>query len=188
MGLISFLNLEGKDIVGFVLANLLGFLVGTLVPQGPWAIYTSILVSYHLFLAWLIVLSDHKTGVSLPIVSTIITHVACLVVILPLGMGRHYSPFFSIFRYTIAALAIFEHKWLFSEESSQGTRQPAPATTPVIVDTAEDYREWLQHLAQQKPGSRSPRSSLKAEYEQWLLARAKSRLTVSANDQDSAAR
>ncbi len=188
MGLMSFLNLEGKDIVGFFLANLLGFLVGTLMPQGSWAIYTSILVSYHLYLAWLIVLDDHKAGVSLPIVSTIITHAACLVVILPLGMGRHYIPFFSIFRYTIAALAIFERKWLFREESSQRRQQAAPTTTPVIVDTAEDYRDWLQHLAQQKPGWRKPESSLKAEYEQWLLARAKSRLTVPANDHDSAAR
>jgi len=188
MGLVSFLNLEGKEIAGFVLANLLGFLVGTLMPQGSWAIFTSILVSYHLFLAWLIVLDDHKTGVSLPIVSTIITHLACLVVILPLGMGRHYIPFFGIFRYTIAALAIFENKWLFSQESAQRTQQAAPTTTTAVVDTAEDYRDWLQHLAQQKPGSRNPRSSLKAEYEQWLLARAKSRLTVSANDQDSAAK
>jgi hypothetical protein len=187
MGLMAFLNLEGRDIVGFVLANLLGLLVGTLVPQGSWAIYTSILVSYHLFLIWLIVLDD-QTGVSLPIVSTIVTHVACLVVVLPLGMGRHYIPFFGIFRYSIAALAIFERKWLFSEESSQRRQQIAPAAAPVIVDTAEDYRDWLQHLAQQKPGTRNPRSSLKAEYEQWLLARAKSRLTVPANNQDSGAR
>ncbi len=185
MGLMAFLNLEGRDIVGFVLANLLGVLVGTLFPQGYWAIYTSILVSYHLFLAWLIVLDD-QTGVSLPIVSTIVTHLACLVVVLPLGMGRHYIPFFGIFRYAIAALAIFERKWLFSEEGTQRRQEVAPATTPVIVDTAEDYRDWLQHLAQQKPGSRNPRSSLKAEYEQWLLARAKARLTVPGNDHGSA--
>jgi hypothetical protein len=188
MGLMSFLNLEGRDIVGFVLANLLGLLAGTLVPDGAWAIYTSILVSYHIFLAWLIVLDDHKKGVSLPIASTVVTHVACLALVLPLGMGRHYIPFFGIFRYAIAALAIFERGWLFSGEATQPTPQAAPSTMPIPVDTAEDYQDWLRHLAQQKPGARKLGSSLKAEYEQWLLARAKGRATVSANDRDSGAR
>jgi hypothetical protein len=188
MGLISFLNLEGRDILGFVLANLLGFLAGTLVPDGPWAVYTSILVAYHLFLAWLILLDEHKTGVSLPIGSTIVTHAACMVVVLPLGMGRHYIPFFGLFRYAIAGLALFERKWLFLEESSQPKPQAVPGTVPIPVDTAEDYQEWLNHLAQQKPGSRKLGSSLKAEYEQWLIARVNSRPTGSANDGDSAAR
>jgi hypothetical protein len=188
MGLISFLNLEGRDFAGFVLANLLGFLAGTLVPDGAWAIYTSILVAYHLFLAWLIILDEHKTGVSLPIVSTIVTHAACLVVVIPLGMGRHYIPFFGLFRYTIAGLALFERKWLFSEESSQPKPLAAPSTVPIPVDTAEDYQEWLHHLAQQKLGSRKLGSSLKAEYEQWLHARVNSRPTASANDGDSGAR
>ena len=188
MGLISFLNLEGKDLVGFFLANLLGYLAGTLVPHGAWAIYTSILVSYHIFLAWLIVWDDHETGVSLPIASTVVTHTACLALILPLGMGRHYIPFFGIFRYTIAALAIFECKWLFSRESAQPMHQPAPVAASVPADTADDYQDWLRHLAQQKSGSRKPGSSLKAEYEQWMLARVKSRPTASANEGDSVAR
>jgi hypothetical protein len=187
MGFISFLNLEGINIVGFFLASLLGFLAGTVVPEGAWATYTSILVSYHVFLAWLIIVDGNKTGVSLPIASTIVTHAACLALILPLGMARHFIPFFSLFRYTIAALAIFERGWLFSGKSSQTTQQAAPAT-PVPIDTAEDFRDWLQHLAQQKPGSRKPGSSLKAEYHQWLIARAKSRPTVPAGDPDSSAR
>jgi hypothetical protein len=188
MGFISLLNLEGSNILGFFLASLLGFLAGTLVPEGAWATYTSILVSYHVFLAWLIVIDDQKTGVSLPIASTAMTHVACLVLVLPLGMARHFIPFFSFFRYTIAALALFERAWLFNGESKQHTHQAAPATTPVPVDTAEDYQDWLRHLARQKPSSRKPGSSLKTEYEQWILARAKNRPTVSANDRDSGAR
>ncbi len=108
MGMAAWLDMEGKDVVAFMFAGLLGYLAATLVPAGAWAIYASILVSYHLFLGWLVATAEHKTGVSLPIASTILTHLACLALILTLGMGRHVVPFFGIFRYGIAALAIFE--------------------------------------------------------------------------------
>src|ERR1035438_7377322 len=114
MGLAAWLDLDGKDILAFAVASLLGYLAGAFLPPGEWAIYTSILVSYHLFLAWLVITADHKTGFSLPIISTLLTHLACMAVVLTLGMGRHYVPFFGIFRYGIAALAIFERNWLFS--------------------------------------------------------------------------
>ena len=52
MGLATLFNLEGKDIAAFVVAGLLGYLSASLVPDGTWAALTSILVSYHLFLAW----------------------------------------------------------------------------------------------------------------------------------------
>ena len=189
MGFISFLNLEGSSIAGFVLASLLGYLAGTLVPQGAWAAYTSILVSYHVFLAWLIVWDDKKTGVSLPIVSTILTHAACLAVVLTLGMGRHYIPFFGFFRYTIAALAIFERGWLFSGvESHRRAPPPDPVTTPLPAVTGEEYQEWLHYLAQQKLRSRKLGGSVKAEYEQWILARATNRPNGSASEGDPAAR
>ena len=92
MGLMSFLNLEGPDIAAFFAATLLGYLAGAMVPAGSWSIYVSILVSYHLFLAWLIFSTEQKTGASLTIASTIITHLACLAVVIPLGMDAATSP------------------------------------------------------------------------------------------------
>lgn len=182
MGLAAWLDMEGKDIAAFMVAGVLGYLAGTLVPAGPWAIYTSILVSYHLFLGWLVVTAEHKTGVSLPIASTIVTHLACLALILAFGMARHAVPFFGFFRYGVAALAIFERGWLFSGISNQPKPQDAPSAAPVAVSTGDDYREWLRYLAQQKPASRKPGTSLKAEYEQWLLARAQNRPAEPSND------
>jgi hypothetical protein len=91
MGLAAWLNLDGKDVVVF--AGLAGYFVGRLMPPGWWAIYMSILVSYHLFLAWLVLTADHDAGISMPIVSTITTHLACMVVVVGLGMGRHFVPF-----------------------------------------------------------------------------------------------
>ena len=179
MGLAAFLNLEGPDIAAFFAATILGYLAGAIVPPGPWSIYIAILVSYHLFLAWLVYSTEQKTGASLPIASTIVTHLACLAIVIPLSMGRSHIPFFGIFRYAIASLAIFERGWLFSGKigEPEPKLEEAPLPAAVIAATADDFQEWQRHLARQKPGSRKPGSSLKAEYEQWLLARARSRPT-----------
>jgi hypothetical protein len=181
MGVAALFNLEGKDLAAFVVAGLLGFLSAFLVPAGTWAALTSILVSYHLFLAWLVITAEDKAGVSLPVLSTIATHLACLVLIVPPAFAGHYIPFFGILRYGIAGLAIFERGWLFTENNVQYGSEKPPAT-PIITDTAEDYREWLSYLAKQSPGSRKPGSSLKEEYGRWLLARAQNRPAVPSND------
>jgi hypothetical protein len=184
MGLAAWLNLEGKDIAAFMFASLLGYLAGTFVPAGGWAVYASILVSYHAFLAWLVITADDEVGISLSPVSTIATHLACLTVILPLGMGRHFIPFFGLFRYGIAALAIFERGWLFTKNNNapKDKDKETATTTPVVTSTNDDYQEWLRHLAEQKPASRKIGGSLKSEYEQWLLTRAQNRPVEPSND------
>jgi hypothetical protein len=149
-----------------------------------WAAFTSILVSYHVFLAWLIVMDDEKKSLSLSIPGTIATHAACLVVVVGLALGRHVIPLLGLVRYAIPALAPFERNWLFSgkEGEHKPSAEVAAPVTAVPVGTAEDYQEWLNYLAQQKPGSRKPGTSLKTEYERWLLARVQARSTQSAND------
>jgi hypothetical protein len=182
MGLAALFNLDGKDIAAFVVAGLLGYLSASLVPAGTWAVLTSILVSYHLFLAWLVIMSENRARVSLPIFSTIVTHLACLVLIIPLGLARHFIPFFGILRYGIAGMAIFERHWLFIEDNVQYKSEEPPAP---VTDTAEDYQEWLNYLAKQSPASRKPGSSLREEYSRWLLARAQNRPAVPSNDSHS---
>lgn len=188
MGLAAWLDLDGRDVVAFVVSGLLGYCAGRLVPHGWWAIYTSILVSYHLFLAWLVLSSDQTTGVSLPIASTIATHLACLTVVVALGLGRHLTPLFSFLRYGIAALAIFERGWLFSGRSSVPERVEVASPGPVVTSTAEDEQAWLGYLSRRKPGLSKPGSSLRTEYEQWMLARERSRSAGAAKDGDASAR
>jgi hypothetical protein len=187
MGLATLFNLEGKDIAAFVVASLLGYLSASLVPAGTWAVLTSIFVSYHLFLAWLVITAENRAGVSLPILSTIATHLACLVLIVPLGLAHRFIPFFGIFRYGIVGLAIFERGWLFTEDSVQ-YRSKEPSAAPIVTDSAEDYQEWLNYLAKQSPASRKPGSSLKEDYSRWLLARAQNRPAVPSSDSQSARR
>jgi hypothetical protein len=175
MGLMAWLNLAPKDLLGFVVSALFGYLAGSFMPPGAWAAFTAVLVSYHLFLGWLVSTAEDRAGVSLPIVHTVLTHAACLVVILPLGKASQVLPFFSLFRYGIASLAIFERGWLFSGNNKPPPPPPVISIAHIVAATPDDYQEWLRHLAQQKSSSRKPGASLKAEYEQWLQSRAQSR-------------
>jgi len=181
MGLAALFNLNGIDIVAFVVANLLGYLTASLVPPGTPAVLTSVLVSYHLFLFWLVITAENRASVTLPVFSTIATHLACLVLIVPLGGAHRLIPFFGIFRYGIVGLAIFERGWLFTEDKIQ-LKAEEPPPTPVVADNAEDYQEWLNYLAKQNPASRKPGSSLKEEYRSWLQARAQNRPTLPSNE------
>jgi hypothetical protein len=178
----GFMDLEGPDAAAFTVACILGFFAGRVVPAGAWSNNVTILVSYHLFFAWLLVSAEKKTGIFPPITSIIVTHLACIAIVLPLAIGGRRLRFFSVFRYGIASLALFERGWLFSGKTGEPKREQIPTPTPAVVvaSTADDFQEWQRYLAQQKPGSRKMGSSLKTEYEQWLLARAKDRPTEPA--------
>jgi len=215
----TFFNFEGPDFVAFAVSVAIGFFVGTFFPVGPTAIYVGILVSYHLFLAWLVFIrtanqdaGDKKAGISLPIGHTVLTHAACLAMILaPVGIALHSMP--TLFEHnpdsddpavalttmenerhtmrlmqgvcgSIAALAVFERRWLFSSETShtfQASPEPAPQPASTLRSTAEDAAEWQRYVAVNQR-SFPPGTSLKAEYQKWLAARS---LASTAQDHSS---
>jgi hypothetical protein len=130
--------------------------------------------------------ADHKPGVSLPIVSTILTHLACLGIILFYGMGEDVIPFYRILRFGVIALAIFERNWLFSanpaklkeekkKENPDAAENKAVAARAIATATGEDYEAWTHYLVHRDPRLRKPGMSVKDEYEQWMVARIKSR-------------
>jgi hypothetical protein len=170
MGLQAWLDLQPADVVAFLIVDILGYLVGSLAPPGARAVLTSVLVSYHLFLAWLVFNSDRKATVALPIVPTLFTHLSCLAVIVPLGVTSQVIPALGLFRFLIAAFAVFERGWLFSGNTVESEPEKV-IEAPVITSTAEDFAAWTHYLAQRKPGSGPQGVSIKAEYEQWLRAR-----------------
>lgn len=208
MSLAVFSKFEGTDFAAFAACGAIGYFAGTFAPAGSGAaIYITVLVSYHLFLAWLIFLSGQKeAGVSLPPGPTALTHVACVFVILgPVIAAVHTIPHFGVIDYdsmegmtaanrtyrmiqalccSIAGLAMFERNWLFSNEAPVEKAKPvqAPVAPIVLTATADDFQAWQQYLAQQKKGPRPLGSSLKTEYEQWLLARHQARSAQSADD------
>ncbi len=205
----SFSKFEGPDIGAFVACAVIGYLLGTLAPAGSaLAIYSSILISYHLFLAYLILLSggEHKqAGVSLPLGHTIFTHLVCLAVILsPVAVARaamahaaalsndpmadmentdHAIRMFQALCCSMAGLAMFERGWLFSSEAPAEQPKPVEDLAPaVLAASAEDFEAWRQHLAQQKPRDRVSGASLKMEYERFLLSRQRNRAAQATGD------
>jgi hypothetical protein len=206
MSLSSFSNFEGPDVLAFIVCAGIGYFAGSFAPQGSGAsLFITTLIAYHLFLAWLLFLSGtsfsyegdarKEAALALPLGQTLLTHAACLAIILgAVATAAHklaqmnavpveaFAPRpegYIIYQAAkaicgaMAGLAIFERRWLFSAEP---TMQPASRVealpSPVLqASTADDMRDWQQHLAQMKPGSRPMGSSLKTEYEKWLLQR-----------------
>ena len=167
---------KGVRTLVYVLCAGLGYLAGHLFLTGVWAVFVSILVAYHLFLGFLVLTAEHKTGFSLPIVSTIMTHSACLVIIVCLGIGGRYVPFFGLIGLFVPALAPFECNWLFSSgKPEQVAKAAAPLNTAFAEANREDYAEWMSFVVKQKPPFPRPGSNLPAEYERWLNARNKGR-------------
>lgn len=173
-------------IVVYLICSACGFLAGYFLPDGAWQVFVSILVSYHLFLIWLVITAEHKTGMSLPIGPTILTHMACLAIVVSLGMGRNVIPYFGLIRYFIPAIAPFECTWLFSanpaklteekeKEIPNSAEEKAAVSRAIAAATGDDYEAWSHYLAHRDPRLRKPGISVKEEYEQWMLARVKSR-------------
>ena len=186
-GLFALLGLEGIDLFAFVVSNLIGFVAGLFfLPNFALSVFASILISFHLFLAWLVITAKHETGISLPIISTISTHLACLVLVVVIGFGRHI-PFFGFIRYCVPIIALFERNWLFkgrNKVKANVTQVPkgeaaekaaAVASAVAASVTIDDYEEWLKYLARPNRPPRKPGLSVQDEYKQWLMARARAK-------------
>ncbi|HEY6844595.1 MAG TPA: hypothetical protein VI320_00120 [Terracidiphilus sp.] len=123
-------NRDGNKMkqAGFLICSGIGYLIGHYMGNGALAAYLSILVSYHLYLGFLVIMAEKETGFSVPIVQTVVTHAACLAVVVGIAMGRHTIPFFAVIRLLVPAIAPFEVTWLFS-----GGRKKAVTTEDLLT-------------------------------------------------------
>lgn len=184
----------------------LGLQLSHLLPDTAWATYTYILVSYHLVLAIKVFTANKKAGMSFPLGQTILTHLACMALVIGLAVCRHQIPFFGIIRFFIPGLAPFEAEWLFTggktkvqrlndEEAVQaaivsvesvpdGAVPVAPAKVSLYdSSTGDDYNEFLTLMQQGKRPFRKPGISVREEYELWLSHRVKTRSEASSTAQ-----
>jgi hypothetical protein len=175
----KFVKLE--DFFAFLICGVLGYAVAGLLPAGPWSVFVSMLVFYHLFIAWLLINASRKAHLALPMTMAVVTHLACLVVVVLYGMGASVIPYFWLLRYVIVVLALFERNWLFGGGAKEIAAVPvvapasADAADAIAEATADDQEAWLQYLAQPNRPPRKPGTTVQNEYEQWLRARIKKR-------------
>jgi len=158
----------------FLICTLIGYIVGHYLLDGVAAVFASLLISYHLFLVFLIIIHERETGLSLPLGMSAVTHAAFLAVLLGLGVGRHYIPFFGLIRYLTPSLAPFEADWLFSGGRKKKDAASTPA--PIFAGTAEDYEQFLQYLGQKQRQFSRPGRTVQEEQVFWMADRAKRQL------------
>ena len=193
----------------FLVCSGTGYLLGHYLPE-PWASYVSILVSYHLFLAYLLITAEREPGSSFPpVLSILITHTACLALLIGLAIGRRYVPILAWVRIFVPGLAPFECDWLFSAQKKK-TPAPAnkiipqpdakvpkadrtasaaagpPSTAATSPDapaepayTFDDHDDWLRYLGQTNRPFRKPGLSVGDEFKLWHDARAQKRASAS---------
>jgi hypothetical protein len=188
------LELKPLEVAGYVVSDIIGVIVFFwLMPNFALAVMASIFVSFHLFLAWLVITAEHETGFSLPVVSTVFTHLACLVIVyfcstlvlalsgaglfLPIYLWMVVRPIRYVLAICIPGIAVFERYWLFSGKKKAKEEAPAAAPIKAVIAeaTADDHAEWLQFVARQPRPFPRPGTTLQSEYERWMVARAKSR-------------
>ena len=190
-------------LVVFLICSGIGYLLGQYLPE-PWASYTSILVSYHLFLAWLVITADHEAGFSMPVLSTVLTHAACMALLIGLAMGRRYVPFLSLVRLFVPGLAPFECNWLFAggtvrkkvpeqtidtaalaeTPASPASDTPIPSSESAVAEaeySADEHTEWIRYLGRPRRAFRKPGVSVEEEYRQWRAARAEYKALLAQN-------
>jgi hypothetical protein len=168
-----------------------GVMSGLLLGKyGEWVPILIILVFYHIVLAWVVMNAKHDTGLSLSIPATIVTHLACLVIVVGLGSVIRQVPLLRLIRYAIPALAPFERDWLFKARKGSkkkdkvvtGSKQEAAQKAAAVANavaaaaTVDDYEEWLKYLAKPNRPPRKPGLSVQDEYKQWLVARARAKV------------
>jgi hypothetical protein len=162
-----------KGIVA-ILCTVAGYVLAQYIPAGPLSIYAPLLISYHLLLAFTIVTAVQDKGVSLPIGSTVLYHVAFLVLLIVSAEARTMIPFFSIVRYFIPNLALVEAAMLFSGKGKkkQG-RVEVHEQDAASNSTAEDYEEFILYMRSgHRPFAKAGRS-VRDEFNSWLAHRAK---------------
>jgi hypothetical protein len=179
MGIFSLLRMLAKaakssDLVAFLVSAFIANFVSRFLPEGKWYNYDYILISYNLFLIWLVVKAERVERISLPIGLTLTTHAVSLVLIAPIGLGDGVIPYFEYLRFCVPTLAYIEQKWLLTLGAKKQQKPTASIPVSKVMEdaTADDHEAWLHYLSTRDPRLQRPGMSIKDEYEKWLAARA----------------
>ena len=162
--------------VMYLLCVGVGYVAGNYLPDTPLSPYIPLLVSYHLFVIYLIahvgVTGDQKIGLSMSIPVAFISHLAFVGAMIGMVMGRRYVPLFGLIQYAVPSLAPFEVQWIF-EGAKKGKDSDEPARMP--EGTMEDYAEFVEYMKNRNRKYEKAGQSIHEEYEVWAKARSKRR-------------
>ena len=159
-------------LVAFLISSLIGFVIGHYLLPGAAGAYASILISYHVYLAFLVVTGNHQKGISMPIGLTILMHLAFLAILIGIPYLRQQIPFFGFMRLFVPALAPFEAMWLFSGNGGKpAPRAAAPAPPLATEPTINDHEAFRRYLMQGDREFRKLGLSIDDEFKLWFAKR-----------------
>jgi hypothetical protein len=115
----ALLKLNHRDVGALLIFCLLGFLVGCIIPDPTWAIYSSVLIAYHCSLGWLVFMGDERARRTLPIPATVGIHVAFVILVVVLVASRHHIPRFGLLPIPLAAIGIWILSCAVGQEPSE---------------------------------------------------------------------
>jgi hypothetical protein len=150
----TLLKLKHRDVGALIMFCLIGLLVGSAIHDPTWAAYTGFLVFDHLALGWLVFMDENSVKRAVPIEFIIAVHMAFVVLVVVVVAARDSLPYFGLFPYPMAAMAL----WLLSsaigfeksdEDRSLQRRIDLANRTPRLRESKKPVRTRF--------GARSPR-------------------------------
>ena len=176
-------------IIAYALGSGLGFLLAAYLPENPATPYIPLLLSYHIFLLFLVVkavlLSEQKVGLSMPLPIVFVSHCACVAALVGIVVCRHDVPAFGMLQYAIPALAPFEIKWLFEGAKAPHKSEPEPESRRLPESSNDEYNEFLNCMKCGERKFQAAGRTVQEEYAAWLKDRRK-RLATSSPAQEKA--
>jgi hypothetical protein len=174
-------------IFAYLFATAIGYALGHYLLDGPAAAYASLLVSYHLFLGFLVFSAEHKKGFSMPILQTIGTHSAVLALLIGLAYMRAQVPLFGLISLLVPGLAPFETQWLFSGDGKVYEDNEKDEVAPMHTASPEDQEAFRDYLMEKDRPFRRPGLTLSQEFNLWNKDRAQKKIQASAQDDNARA-
>ena len=163
-------------ILGFAVSSIIGLFIGSFLLPGTVGAYVSILVAYHLFLAFLLYLADRKQGMSITIPLAAVLHLAVLATLVGFAYLHAINlPLFGFISFFAPALAPIESHYLYS---GSGIAIPNPIAAPDLpglpddyIATHEDQEAFKDYLRQKERPFRKRGFSIEDEFRLWLAVR-----------------
>jgi hypothetical protein len=122
----TLLGLKRKDTWALLICCLLGYPITRSLPGQQWAVYASILLAFHLFLAWLVFTREKRDGPSPSIPAAAAIHLVFVaVVVILVAALQYFFPQLKLVRLIVAAIAALERWFLFQPPSRGQQRDDA---------------------------------------------------------------
>jgi hypothetical protein len=154
MEITALLNLKHKDIGALIMFCLIGLLVGSAVPDHTWAAYTAFLVFDHLALGWLVFMDENSVQRAVPIEVIIPIHMAFVVLVVIVVAARDSLPYFGLFPYPMAAMAM----WLLSSAIGfEKNDEKRSLSRRIESANGATHRREAKKTLRNRSGLRSPR-------------------------------